>query len=118
MRTSFVTWSPYCRRSDAIAAALGGTSHLVHYLTYKRPLQAPAKYCLQTARTLRILEREQPELILVAVPPIFAALPVWLHARRHGVRFVVDAHTGIFAHARWTWLTPLSRRDRCAARAA
>jgi glycosyltransferase involved in cell wall biosynthesis len=110
MRPTFVTWSPYCRRSDAIAAALGGPSHLVHYLSYKRPLQAPAKYCLQAARTLRILAHEKPDLVLVAVPPIFAALPVWLHARRHGVRFVVDAHTGVFAHARWTWLAPLTRR--------
>src|SRR5262245_3377634 len=109
VRTSFITWYPYCRRSDSIAEALGGTSHLVHYLSFKRPLQAPLKYVLQTRATLRILRRERPELMLVAAPPIFAVLPVWLHARRSGARFVVDAHTGLFEHARWRWLTPLTR---------
>jgi len=108
-RATFITWYPYCRRSDTIAEALGGTSHLVHYLSFKRPLQAPLKYLMQTVTTLRILRREQPELVLVAVPPIFAALPVWYWARRHGARFVIDAHTGIFEHARWTWLLPLSK---------
>jgi UDP-N-acetylglucosamine:LPS N-acetylglucosamine transferase len=47
----------------------------VHYLSFKRPLQAPLKYVMQTVTTLRILRRERPELVLVAVPPIFAALP-------------------------------------------
>ena len=108
-RATFITWYPYCRRSDTIAEALGGTSHLVHYLGFKRPLQAPFKYLLQTIATLRILRREHPDLVLVAVPPIFAALPVWAWARRHGARFVIDAHTGIFEHARWTWLLPLSK---------
>ncbi len=110
MRPCFVTWSPYCRRSDAIAEALGGSSHLIHYLSYKRPLHAPLKYVLQTVATLRVLARERPDVTLVAVPPLFAVLPVWLHARRHRTRFVVDAHTGIFEHARWRWLLPLTRR--------
>jgi len=109
MRASFVTWYPHCRRSDALAEALGGTSHLVHYLGFRRPLQAPVKYVLQTATTLRLLARERPDCILVAVPPIFAALPVWLHAHRRRVPFVVDAHTGIFEHARWRWLLPVTR---------
>lgn len=109
MRSSFITWYPYCRRSDAIAAALGGTSHLIHYLSFKRPLQAPIKYVLQTAATLRLLQRKRPDLVLVAVPPIFAALPVWLYARRADARIVVDAHTGIFEHTRWRWLMPLTR---------
>jgi len=109
MRTSFITWYPYCRRSDTIAEALGGTSHLIHYLSFKRMLHAPLKYVLQTVATLRVLRKERPELVLVAVPPIFAALPVWLYACRRGARFVIDAHTGIFEHARWRWLLPLTR---------
>ncbi len=108
-RATFITWYPYCRRSDTIAEALGGTSHLVHYLSFKKPLHAPFKYLMQAVTTLRTLRRERPDVVLVAVPPIFAALPVWYWARRHGARFVIDAHTGIFEHARWTWLLPLSK---------
>jgi glycosyltransferase involved in cell wall biosynthesis len=109
MRTSFITWYPYCRRSDAIAEALGGRSHLIHYLSFKRPLHAPLKYIMQTVTTLQRLRHDRPELILVAVPPIFAALPVYLYARRSSARMVIDAHTGIFEHARWRWLLPLTR---------
>ena len=109
MRSSFITWYPYCRRSDAIAAALGGRSWLIHYLSFKRPLHAPLKYVLQAITTWRTLRRDPPELILVAVPPIFAALPAVWYARRHGARIVIDAHTGIFAHTRWRWLLPLTR---------
>ncbi|MFN8545799.1 MAG: glycosyltransferase [Candidatus Binatia bacterium] len=109
MRTAFITWYPYCRRSDAIAAALGGVSHLIHYLDFKRPLHAPIKYPLQTATTLRVLWSERPDLVLVAVPPVFAAIPALVWARRSGAICVVDAHTGVFLHDRWSWLLPLTR---------
>jgi len=110
MKSTFVTWYPYCRRSDTIAKELGGSSHLVHYLGFKRPLQAPIKYVLQSLRSLQILLRERPDVVLVAVPPIFAALPVLFYARvLRRTRLVIDAHTGIFEHARWTWLMPLTR---------
>ena len=109
MRATFITWYPYCRRSDTIAAALGAPSHLIHYLTFKRPAQAPFKYVLQAVTTLRVLRRERPELVLVAAPPIFAVLPVFLYAMFSRARVVIDAHTGLFEHARWTWLLPLTR---------
>ncbi len=110
LRASFITWYPHCRRSDTIAAALGACSHLIHYLGFRRPLHAPLKYVLQTIATLRILWRERPELVLVAAPPIFAALPVLLYASLvRDTRVVIDAHTGIFEHRRWSWLLPLTR---------
>jgi glycosyltransferase involved in cell wall biosynthesis len=109
VRASFITWYPYCRRSDALAEALGGRSHLIHYLGFKRPLHAPLKYALQAYATAGVLARERPDVVLVAVPPVFAALPVLAHARRHAARVVIDAHTGIFDHPRWRWLLPLTR---------
>jgi len=109
MSTTFITWYPYCRRSDALAEALGGSSHLLHYLRFKQPIYAPFKYVAQTLATLRALRRERPRWILVAVPPVFAALPVLLYARRYGCRVAIDAHTGIFDDRRWTWLMPLTR---------
>jgi glycosyltransferase involved in cell wall biosynthesis len=109
MKSSFITWLPYCRRSDSLAAALGGKSHLIHYLGFKRPWQAPFKYILQLLATLVRLYRDKPELILVATPPVLAALPVYAYARLRRAPFVIDAHTGVFDNRRWTWLLPLSR---------
>lgn len=109
MRTSFITWYPSCRRSDALAKALGGVSHLIHHFTFKQPLQAPFKYILQARDTFRLLRKDNPQLILVATPPVFAVLLVWLYCLIYRARFIIDAHTGIFDDPRWTWLKPLSR---------
>lgn len=115
-KISFITWYPSCRRSDAIAAALGGVSHLIHYWDFKRPAIAPFKYALQTAATLYHLFRERPTLVLVASPPVFSIVPVWIYCRLAGARYVIDAHTGVFDDNRWKWLTSLSRYfSRCAA---
>jgi glycosyltransferase involved in cell wall biosynthesis len=92
-----------------LASALGGTSHLIHYLGFKRPFHAPIKYGIQLLETFHRLRRDQTELILVASPPVFAALTVWAYCRLHGARYVIDAHTGVFDDPRWTWLLPLSR---------
>lgn len=106
---SFITWYPSCRRSDSIARELGGVSHLIHYLGFKQPLHAPFKYALQTATTWWRLLRERPHVVLVAAPPIVAVLGVWLYCRLFRARFVIDAHTGVFDDARWTWLLPITR---------
>ncbi len=105
----FVTWYPTCRRSDALAKALGGVSHLIHYLECKQPIYAPFKYILQSVATLYQLCRDRPSLILVASPPVFAVLITWVYARVFRVPYVMDAHTGVFDDPRWTWLLPLSR---------
>lgn len=106
---SFITWYPSCRRSDSIARELGGVSHLIHYLGFKQPLHAPLKYALQTATTWWRLLRERPRVVLVAAPPIVAVIGVWLYCKVFRARFVIDAHTGVFDDARWTWLLPITR---------
>lgn len=109
MRITFITWYPSCRRSDALAKALGGVSRLIHYMDFKHPIQAPFKYVLQTLATLRQLWRDKPEVILVASPPVFAVIPVWFYCVFTSSRFGIDAHTGVFDDPRWTWLLPLTR---------
>lgn len=106
---SFITWYPSCRRSDSIARELGGVSHLIHYLGFKQPLHAPFKYALQTASTWWRLLRERPQVVLVAAPPIVAVIGVWLYCLLFRARFVIDAHTGVFDDARWTWMLPITR---------
>jgi glycosyltransferase involved in cell wall biosynthesis len=117
VKTSFISWLPHCRRSEALASLLGGKSHLIHYLGFKRPSQAIVKYPLQTLSTVIRLSRDNADLILVATPPVLAAVPVYVYARIRRVPFVIDAHTGTFFDPRWTWLLPLSRWLSRAARA-
>lgn len=109
VRASFISWLPHCRRSDAIAARLGGRSHLVHFLGYQRPAQAPIKYVLATVATLAKLIRDRPDLVLVATPPVPAALVVRAYCLLGRARFVIDAHSGTFDDPRWRWALPMQR---------
>jgi glycosyltransferase involved in cell wall biosynthesis len=105
----FVTWYPYCRRSDVLAEQIGARSHLIHFLKFKVPYQAPLKYVLQALRTLWLMARDRPSLVLVANPPVIAPLVVWLVSNLLRYRFIIDAHSGAFQHARWAWSLALQR---------
>jgi glycosyltransferase involved in cell wall biosynthesis len=98
----FVSWAPFCSRSDSIAAHLGGKSFMVYSKHYgSNYLTLPFKYLSQTIKTLRILFAERPAVVFVMTPPVAACLPAWLYTRLTGAGYVIDAHTGAFLDARW-----------------
>ncbi|HEV8337633.1 MAG TPA: glycosyltransferase [Candidatus Polarisedimenticolia bacterium] len=108
-RWIFITWYPYCRRSDALGSQLGAKSYLVHYLRFKSPAIAPIKYVLQTLKTLWILLKERPDGVMVANPPVVAPGIIWLGSLVFRYQFIIDCHSGAFQHARWKWSLPLQR---------
>jgi glycosyltransferase involved in cell wall biosynthesis len=98
----FISWAPFCSRSDSIASHLGGQSFMVYSPNYgSRYLTVLFKYLSQTIKTLRILFRERPRVVFVMTPPVVACFPVWVYARTTGTSFVIDAHTGAFLDSRW-----------------
>lgn len=105
----FITWYPYCRRSDRLAEQLGARSYLVHYLRFKSPAVAPVKYLLQAMKTASILLRDRPSIVLTAVPPVVSALVIWCLSGILRYRLVIDAHSGTFQHSRWLWSLPVQR---------
>src|SRR5438132_1547129 len=97
----FISWAPFCSRSDSIAARLDGQSYMVYSPAYgSHFVTVPFKYLSQTVKTLRILFRERPAFVFVMTPPIFACLPAWLYCALTGASFVIDAHTGAFLDSR------------------
>ncbi len=109
MRSTFIAWTRYNRRSDLLARHLGATMHHVYYGQHGRWIQAPVRYLVQAVQTWRILRRERPEIVFVQNPPIFCALIALLYARRHGARYVVDSHTAAFLSQKWRWSLGLHR---------
>jgi len=112
---TYISWAPYCSRSDHTARELGGVSHMVYLGRLgSHPLTVVFKYIGQAWQTWQILLRDRPRAVFVMVPPVFAAVAVWLYAAWFRVPFVLDAHTAAFLHprwARWQWLQrALSRR--------
>lgn len=101
-RMLFISWAPFCSRSDSIAARLGGRSFMVYSPRYgSHFLTVPFKYFSQAIKTLRILWRERPAVVFVMTPPVVACFPVWIYSRLSGASFVIDAHSGAFLDTRW-----------------
>lgn len=103
---SFISWMAHCRRSDTIAAALNGPSHLIRP---RRPNRAALRYPLQLVRSLRALRRDAPAAVMVASPPFLAPLAAWIYSSLRRVPFAIDAHSGVFNDPRWSWAMPLNR---------
>lgn len=110
-RITYISWAETCSRSDHTARELGGRSHMVYASQFgSRPATILFKYAIQWVRTARILKQEQPDAVFVMTPPLFAALPAFWYAARHGKTVVLDAHSAAFLHPRWRrwqWLQRL-----------
>jgi glycosyltransferase involved in cell wall biosynthesis len=110
MKVTYISWAESCSRSDHTARELGGASHMVYLPQFgSRASTIAFKYLGQWRMTSRILRAERPNAVFVMTPPVFAALPAFWYAWRHGARVVLDAHTAAFLHPRWRRLQWLQR---------
>jgi glycosyltransferase involved in cell wall biosynthesis len=100
-----------------MSAELGGYVNFQYETGLKEPWLKPLRYLVQGWKTWRLLEQEQPEAVLVQVPPIFAGLTVaiWCELRsktRHlklPIPYVLDCHGSTFYSYAWRWGLPLLR---------
>jgi len=106
----FVSWAPFCSRSDNIARELGGTSFMIYHGFWgSNYLTIALKYATQALATMRLLLKVRPTCVLVMCPPPVAALAVWIYARWRRIPFIVDAHSATFVDRRWRALEFLQR---------
>ena len=94
----FISWAPYCSRSDNIARELGGKSYMVYYEFFgSNYFTITFKYLFQTIKTFTILYRERPDAVLVMNPSVLATLPVYVYCKSTGKGYIIDAHTGVLS---------------------
>lgn len=98
----FISWAPYCSRSDNIARELGGKSYMVYcnflgssYLTIL------FKYFFQTLWTFFIFAKERPDVVFVMSPSVFANIPVLTYCSFFSKKYIIDAHTGALKNIMW-----------------
>jgi glycosyltransferase involved in cell wall biosynthesis len=108
VKATFIAWASNPSRSELLAQHLGATMHQV-YGAQRGLRHTPARYIAQARQTWQILHREQPDVVLVQNPPIFATLVAAAYARRSGARYIIDSHTGAFVSPKWRWALPLHR---------
>lgn len=98
----FITWQPYCSRSDNIAREFNGKSHKIYYDFFGSNYYTIIfKYGLQFIKTFLTLLRELPEIVFVMNPPVFACFPVYLYCKIRKKRFIIDMHTGALMDDIW-----------------
>jgi len=101
-RLTAISWASSCSRSDSIAQRLGGRSYMVYSPVWgSRYATIIFKYTFQALKTLWILFRTRPEVVLVMAPPVVACTPVWIYQKIAGGSYAIDAHTAAFLDPRW-----------------
>lgn len=100
-KIAYITWFDFSTRSDGIAYHLGANSY--HFRDLKRLTNVFSllKYILASFKTLIVLHKESPDVILVQNPPVFAVLVVWFYCILCRVHYVVDTHSAAFTSRRW-----------------
>jgi hypothetical protein len=90
-RPLLIAWAPFSPTLVEVGALVGGRVVFLNVLFGKK-LAAPLRYAFLALRTLSLIGRERPKVVLAQNPPIF--LPVLLALTRHlyGFRLVVDHH--------------------------
>ena len=96
-----LSWARHVPRSRNIARAVGARDHYVEYGKRLPLLLTPVRYLLQGAKTIGILLRERPAVVLAMNPPFVCPLIAYVYTRITGGRLVIDSgHTGAFG-GRW-----------------
>jgi glycosyltransferase involved in cell wall biosynthesis len=102
----FISWIAFSRRGQLISEKFELKHYQIQSLKHKYFL-SPVRYVLQTLTTIRILLRENPKIVFVQNPPIFASIVVYLFVRIKNANFIIDSHTGALLAPWWKWSLPL-----------
>jgi glycosyltransferase involved in cell wall biosynthesis len=106
-RGLFLSWAPFSRRTETLAAAFGLDARFMVTPWPKRPWTAPVKYPWQALRTAQELSRARASELWIMDPPSPLVTMAGAWARRRGVPFVVDMHTVAFFAREWRLLRPV-----------
>src|SRR5438093_13316658 len=86
-----VAWAPFSPTLVEVGALVGGRVVFLNVLFGKK-LAAPLRYALLALRTLSLLGKERPKIVLAQNPPIFLPLLLVLAKPFYKFRLVVDYH--------------------------
>jgi hypothetical protein len=90
-RPLLLAWAPFSPTLVEVGSLVGGRVVFLNVLFGKK-LAAPLRYGLLALRTLAVLGRERPRVVLAQNPPIFLPLLLVLAKPMRRFRLVVDHH--------------------------
>ncbi|TMI06386.1 glycosyltransferase family 4 protein [Candidatus Bathyarchaeota archaeon] len=86
-----IAWAPFSPTLIEVGSLVGGRVVFLNALFGKK-LAAPLRYAFLALRTLSLLSREQPRVVVAQNPPIFLPLLLVLARRFYRFRLIVDHH--------------------------
>lgn len=86
-----IAWAPFSPTLVEVGALVGGRVVFLNAL-FGRKIAAPLRYMFLSARTLSLIGKQRPRVVLAQNPPIFLALLLVLVRRFYRFRLVVDHH--------------------------
>jgi len=98
----FITWANYDSRSYSLAHHLKAKNYFIQSLSGKSYLN-PFRYIINSFWTINILRKENPDVVIVANPPIFAVIVVWAYCFFFDSVYIVDTHSCAFTTKRWAF---------------
>ena len=111
LKLVYLVWAPFSYRAENLSRRLGARLYLTSY-KFKNKIYSPIKYPLLFSKSLHILKKEKPNIIICQSPPIFCALSalvyLYLTGRKKSTTMLVDAHTGSFDKP-WVYFKPFNK---------
>lgn len=93
-RALFVSWISFHGRSDDLARVLGARSAFIAVGRLTNRRTAPARHLWQALRTVVLLSRARPRVLIVMAPPAALVALALGWRRLTGCKVVVDCHSG------------------------
>jgi glycosyltransferase involved in cell wall biosynthesis len=117
LKTVFIVWYSFSRRAETLASEVKGRVIFQYEAGLTGGLKTPWRYLVQAWKTWQVLQREQPDMVIVQSPPFLAPLTVaiwcklWSRSKttRKRVPYIIDCHPGTFHDPLWSWAVPILR---------
>jgi glycosyl transferase family 1 len=90
-RPLLIAWAPFSPTLVEVGSLIGGRVVFLNLLFGKK-LAAPLRYAFLALRTLSLLGRERPRVVLAQNPPIFLPVLLVLTKRFYRFKLVIDHH--------------------------
>ncbi|MGH7549466.1 MAG: glycosyltransferase [Gemmatimonadota bacterium] len=87
----FIDWRPHNRRAESLAEDLGATLELAPSRLRGKSI-ASLRYLFLAIRTMALLLRHRPDVVIASSPPPFCPVCAFAYALLFGREYVVDAH--------------------------
>lgn len=103
----YIAWVKQDTRARSLAHHLDAKNFFIHSINSNKKICSPLKYIINTFITLNLLNKENPDVIFVVNPPVFAVLVIWMYCIFHDCTYIVDTHSAAFTAKRWSmflWL--------------